>query len=119
MKTKEIADRLVALCREMKWEVAQRELYAADVVSIEPYATPGVEKETRGLEAIVEKGRKFDEMVETMHAISVSDPVVADNSFACVMRMDATMKGKGRMEMSELCVYNVKDGKVVSEQFHL
>jgi len=27
------------------------------------------------------------------------------------------MKGKGRMNMSELCVYQVKDGKIVAESF--
>jgi hypothetical protein len=30
-----------------------------------------------------------------------------------------TMKGQGRMNMGELCVYDVKDGKIVSEAFHL
>jgi hypothetical protein len=58
-------------------------------------------------------------MVETMHSMSVSDPLVADNAFSCIMRMDVTMKGQGRMKMAELCVYDVKDGKVVSEQFHM
>jgi hypothetical protein len=42
MKTEEVARRLVALCREAKWEAAQKELYAADAVSIEPDRTPGV-----------------------------------------------------------------------------
>lgn len=119
MQTTEIANRLVALCRERKWEVAQRELFAADAVSIEPYPTPGFEKETKGLPAIIEKGHKFEAMVETMHLLSVSDPVAATNSFACTMRMDVTMKGQGRMDMSELCVYNLKDGKIISEQFHV
>jgi hypothetical protein len=32
--------------------------------------------------------------------------------------MDVTMKGQGRMQMTELCVYVVKDGKIVSEQFY-
>lgn len=119
MKTEEIAKRLVALCREAKWETAQRELYADDAVSIEPYATPAFAKETKGLAAIFEKGKKFDAMVETMHALHVSDPIVATNSFACTMQMDVTMKGQGRMNMTELCVYDVKDGKIVSEQFHV
>lgn len=119
MKTEEIAKRLVALCREKKWEAAQKELYADDVVSIEPYATPAFEKETRGLSAIIEKGRKFDAMTETMHSFTVSDPLVATSSFACTMSMDITMKGQGRMKMSELCVYDVKDGKIISEQFHV
>ena len=117
MKTEEIAKRLIALCKEAKWEEAQKELYAADVVSIEPFATPAFEKETRGLNAIIEKGKKFSAMVEAMHSLTVSEPLVAGNSFACTMRMDITMKGQGRMDMAELCVYQVKDGKIVSEQF--
>jgi hypothetical protein len=119
MKTEDIARRLVALCREQKWEVAQKELYAADAVSLEPYAMPGHEKETRGLPAILEKGRKFVAMTEKVHAISVSEPLVAGNSIACTMRIDMTMKGQGRMDMSELCVYQVKDGKIISEQFYM
>jgi hypothetical protein len=119
MTTKQIAERLVALCREAKWEAAQTELFAADAISIEPVASPFFEKETKGLPAIIEKGHKFGAMVETMHGLLVSDPVVAGSSFACTMRMDVTMKGQGRMDMAELCVYDAKDGKIVSEQFHL
>lgn len=119
MTTEDIAKRLVAYCREAKWEAAQRELYADNAVSIEPFATPAFEKETRGLPAILEKGKKFDAMVETMHSLSVSDPLVADQAFACTMSLDVTMKGQGRMNMSELCVYEVKDGKIVLEQFHM
>src|SRR5687767_9388125 len=117
MTTQQIAKRLVALCREGKFEEAQKELFAADVVSIEPYATPGFSKETKGLPAVIEKGEKFTAMVEKMHSMSVSDPIVAASSFACVMQMDVTMKGQDRTDMSEVCVYQVKDGKVVSEQF--
>ena len=119
MTTKEIADRLVTLCRAGKFEEAQKELFAQDVVSIEPYATPGFEKETRGLSAIVEKGKKFMATIEQTHAMSVSEPLLAGNSFACIMRLDVTMKGQGRMDMSELCIYQVKDGKVVSEEFRM
>jgi len=119
MTTPEIAQKLVAHCRQAKWEAAQRELYADDAVSLEPAQTPAFEKETRGLAAIIEKGRKFDAMIETLHALSVSEPVVATNSFACTMSLDVTMKGQGRMQMKELCVYQVKDGRIVSEQFHV
>ncbi|MGH7996987.1 MAG: SnoaL-like domain-containing protein [Opitutaceae bacterium] len=116
--TRQIAERLVALCREHKWEQALKELYADDATSIEPEETPGSPKETRGLPAIGEKGRKWAATIENLHHISVSDPVVAGNSFACAMRLEVTMKGKGRMDLTELCVYDVKDGKIVSEQFH-
>ncbi|MEP6674341.1 MAG: SnoaL-like domain-containing protein [Ferruginibacter sp.] len=117
MTTKEIADRLTALCRKGEFETAQKELFAEDVVSLEPYATPAFEKETRGLPDVIAKGHKFQSMVETMHAMEVSEPIVAGNSFAVSMRLDVTMKGQPRMDMTELCLYKVKEGKVISEEF--
>lgn len=117
MTTQQIAEKLVAYCRTGEWEKAQRELYGDDAISVEPEATPAFEKVTKGLPAIVEKGKKFDEMTETMHSINVSEPIVAGNSFACVLDMDATMKGRGRTAMKELCVYTVQDGKIVKEEF--
>jgi limonene-1,2-epoxide hydrolase len=117
MKTEEIARRLVELCRQEKWEAAQKELYAANAVSIEPQETPAFAKETKGLPALLEKGKKFTSMVEKTHSVKVSDPIVAGNAFACTLQMDVTMKGQGRMQMGELCVYEVKDGKIVSERF--
>lgn len=119
MTTQEIANRLVTLCRKGEWETAQRELYADNVVSIEPYATEDFQQETKGLNAIIEKGRKFDSMVQEVHSLDVSEPLVAENSIAFKMTMDLTMKGKGRMAMPELCVYEVKDGKIVSERFFI
>ena len=119
MTTQQIANRLAELCRLGQYEAAQKELYADDAISIEPYETPEFSKETKGLDAIIEKGHKFESMVEEMHGGSVSEPLVAGNTFAFVMSMDMTMKGQGRMNMSELCVYQVKDGKVVSEAFFM
>jgi ketosteroid isomerase-like protein len=119
MTTNEIATRLVALCREAKWEAAQRELFAEDAVSIESRPSPAFDKETRGRSAIIEKGHKFEGMIATVHSLAVSDPLVAGDAIACTMSMDVTMKGQGRMNMSELCVYAVKDGKIISEQFYM
>ncbi|HTL69500.1 MAG TPA: SnoaL-like domain-containing protein [Lacunisphaera sp.] len=117
MTTKEIAHRLVALCREAKWETAQRELFAENAVSREPEPNPAFPQETRGRDAIIAKGRKFDAMIEKMNAVTVSDPVVANGAFAVVMGLDAVMKGEGAVKMNEICVYVVRDGKIVSEQF--
>ena len=107
----------MAYCREAKWETAQRELFADDAISLEPYATPAFARETKGLAAIIEKGHKFSAMIETMHALTISDPVVANNSFACTIGLDVTMKEQGRMQLTELCLYQVNDGRIVSEQF--
>jgi hypothetical protein len=119
MTTQEIANRLVELCKKGEWETAQRELYADSAISIEPYPTDDFQKETKGLQAIIEKGRKFDSMVQEVHALDVSEPLVANNSIAFKLTMDVTMKGKGRMAMPELCVYEVKDGKIICEQFFI
>ena len=119
MNTEAIAKRLVALCREGKYyEEAQRELYANDAVSIEPEGLPpGALGNVKGLEAIYEKGRQFMAGVEAVHGTEVSDPVLANNWFSISLRLDVTMKGRGRVDMREICVYRVKDGKVVLEQF--
>lgn len=119
MTTQEIANRLAELCKQGEFEAAQKELYAADAISIEPEATPEFEKETRGLDKIIEKGAKFDSMVEAVHSMDTSAPLVAGNSIAFVLSMDLTMKGRGRMNMQELCEYTVSDGKVISEQFFM
>jgi hypothetical protein len=117
MKTAAIAKRLVALCRKAQWETAHKSLYAVNAVSIEPAATPNFPKVTKGRAKIIKKGHTFVAMVEKMHSLKVSDAVVADSSFACTMAMDVTMKGMSRMKMAELCVYQVKKGKIVSEEF--
>lgn len=119
MTTKEIAKRLKKLCDKGDWEGAHRELYAKDAVSIEPEASGGFEKESHGLDAIIEKGKKWSSMVSEVHEIEVSEPMVAGNTFAVTMRMDMTMKDKKRSDMTELCVYHVKDGKIISEQFFM
>ena len=117
MTTKEVAERLVSLCRQGSVEAAQKELYASDAVNIEPYGTADFPKETKGLDAILEKGRKFSALVEQFHSMSMSDPLVAGNAFACAMHLDVTLKGHGRMTLDELCIYEVEDGKIVSERF--
>ena len=119
MTTKEIAKKLKKLCDKGDFEGAQKELYANDAVSIEPEAGGGFDKETHGLDGIIEKGKKWNSMVSEVHEIETSEPVVAGNTFAFTLRMDTTMKDKKRMDMNELCVYHVKDGKIVSEQFFM
>lgn len=119
MTIKEIADRLVQLCARGQFEMAQKELFAEDVISIEPHASPEFEKEIKGLQAVLEKGHKFEGMVETMHNLEVSEPLIATESFAITMRIDVVMKGSGHLDMTEICLYKVKDGKIISEEFFM
>ena len=116
MTTQEIAARLTALCKEGKYEQAQKELYAADAKSIEPAHSQGLQT-VEGLENIIKKGDMFQSMVEEMHGGYVSDALVGGNHISLAMGMDVTMKGMGRSKMDEIVVYEVKDGKIVQEQF--
>ncbi|MEZ0472416.1 SnoaL-like domain-containing protein [Luteimonas salinilitoris] len=118
MNTQQVAERLVALCREGKYEQAQEELYAEDAASIEMEGLPaGTAGNVKGMDAIREKGRKWKENIVEIHGGSVSDPVVTGDWFSVAMGIDATYKDMGRMPMEEICVYQVRDGKVVREQF--
>jgi hypothetical protein len=119
MSTQQIAARLAELCRQGQFEAAQKELFAEEAVSIEPHATADFPKETKGLRAIIEKGHKWGSMVEQVHECTASTPLVAGNSIAMTLAMDVTMKGRGRMKIEEVCVYEVKDGKIASEQFFM
>ena len=119
MNTQQIAARLTELCRQGHFEAAQKELFAEDAVSIEPRETPDFPKETKGLRAIIEKGHKFGSMVEQVHQVSTSAPLVTGNAIALALTMDVTMKGRGRVKLEELCAYEVKDGKIISEQFFM
>jgi ketosteroid isomerase-like protein len=119
MNTEQIAKRLVELCREGKGREAQDELYSSDAVSIEMEGIEGSGMPTvaRGIDAIREKGHQFYAGIEEVHGRTAGDPIVTGNWFAVVMTLDATMKGRGRMNMQEICVYQVRDGKIVREQF--
>ena len=115
MTTQEIANRLVEICRTGQYETAYQELYHPDIVSIEPDGAPN--PVIKGMAGIIKKGQEWAAMVEEVHSGIVSDPVVADNHFSCVMETDITFKGRGRSKLSEVCVYEVQDGKIVKEQF--
>jgi hypothetical protein len=116
MTTQEIANRLAELFKEGKWGEAQQELFSDDIESIEPPGSPGM-KSVKGMDAIKKKGEDFNNMVEEMHGGWAGEPIVAGNFIAVAMGMDVTYKGMGRQKMDEIAVYEVKDGKIVKEQF--
>jgi hypothetical protein len=114
--TTEVAARFNELAKEGNWDKIQDELFADNAASVEPPTSPGLQS-VQGLPAIKEKGKQFNETVEEMHGGYSTDPVVAGNHFAVAMGLDATMKGMGRTKMDEIAVYEVKDGKIIKEQF--
>lgn len=116
MTTQEVANRLVELCREGKYEQAIKELYSPDIVSVEAEGAPN--RIVKGLAAIAEKGAKFESMLEKVNSSIVTDPIVAENFFSCAMLMNVQMKGAPvAINMDEICVYTVNNGKIVREEF--
>lgn len=115
MTTQEVANRLVEMCRQGQILEAQAELFADDVTSQEPPYAPMPRAE--GKAAVMAKGKQFAAMIKERHSGSFSDPIVAADYFSIVCKLDATMQDGSRMNMDEICVFGVKNGKIVSEQF--
>ena len=116
MTTQEVANRLVELCRKGNGKQAIEELYSHEIVSVEPESVPN--RIVKGLKGIAEKGEKFQTMLEVVHSREVTDHSVADNFFSCAMKMNVNLKGvPDPVNMDEVCVYTVNDGKIVREEF--
>lgn len=116
MTTQEVAIRLVELCRTGKNDQAVKELYSPNIVSVEPEGVPN--RIVTGLEAIAQKGENFQAMIENINSSEISDPIVADNTFSCAMLMNVKRKDiPVSIDMNEICVYTVTDGKIVKEEF--
>ena len=117
MKTEEIANKLVELCRKNAWMKAIDTLYDKDIVSVEARGMDGGSLEKRGIDQVRGKTEWWLQNME-MHSVKVSGPFVAHDHFVVQYDIDVTNKAsKERMQMSEVRVYTVKEGKVLREEF--
>jgi hypothetical protein len=116
MTTTDIANRLYELCKEGKYDIAQAELYAENATSTENNRE-GVLETVTGLNTIKEKTIQFQTAITEMHSSYVHEPKVYGNNIFIEMGLDVDMAGVGRMKMDEMCHYEVKDGKIISERF--
>lgn len=116
MTTQEIANRFHALAQKGEWTKIYEELYDKTAESIEPPTAQGL-KSVKGMDQIHKKGKEWEAGIETVHGGHTGAPQVAGNFFSCTMGFDATFKDRGRMQMDEVAIYEVKDGKIIREQF--
>ncbi len=119
MNINEVANRLVELCKANKNSQAVDELYDPNIESIEPWGDEKMPRVTKGIDGIRKKHEWWYKEVE-YHSGSVEGPFVhGDDQFGVIFAMDVTMKSQGqRMKMSELAIYEVKNGKIVRERFY-
>ena len=116
MSTIEIARKYVELCKKGQNDAAL-ELFSSDAVSIEAMDMPGFPKEARGLKAIIEKGKRWNENNE-VHSASVDGPWPNGNRFIVRFAFDVTNKQTGRRnKMDETGLFTVENGKIVREEF--
>jgi ketosteroid isomerase-like protein len=117
MTTQEVANTLVKLCSEGKFQEAAETLYSPDIVSVEAAAPPGQSRETKGHQAVKAKGEWWTANHE-VHSAIVEGPLVAGSHFSVVFKLDVTFKPQGkRFKMEEIGIYKVADGKIVHEEF--
>jgi ketosteroid isomerase-like protein len=117
MNTEEVGKRLVELSQKGEWMKALDELYAKDIVSVEAREMENMPAEMRGIDQVRGKTEWWEKNME-VHSAKVSGPFVARDTFVVQFDVDVTEKeSKKRMQMSEVGVYTVKDGKVAREEF--
>ena len=116
MTTQEIAARFNELAQQEKWFEIQDELFADDVRSIEPAHSPYF-KNAEGKEPVRKKGEEFVNRITAAHYLHTTPPIVAGNHFAVGRKKDLTVEGHGRILIDQVMLYEVRDGKIISEQF--
>jgi len=120
MDALEIGQKMVALCQEGKNLEALNTLFAEDAESIEARGDEQMPAEMKGLDALRQKNEWFFANHE-VHGGDVKGPWPNGERFAVVFSYDITpkvgpMAGK-RMQMEEVGLYTVADGKIVKEEF--
>jgi ketosteroid isomerase-like protein len=119
MSAFEIGKKLVAYCKEGKNLDCINEFYSKDIESVEAFAPPaGGERVMKGIDAIRGKHDWWTNNHE-VHSASVEGPWPhGDDKFATRFQYDITNKPSGmRMQMDEIAVYTVDNGKIVKEEF--
>lgn len=120
MTTKEVADRLVALCRAGKNIEAVETLLSADVVSVEAVGDATMPAVMSGNAAVRGKNEWWFQN-HKVHRSSVKGPYPNGDRFALIFDFEVTpavgpMAGR-RIRMEEVALYTVSDGKVAREEF--
>ncbi len=116
MNALEIANKLVELCKQGR-NAEAIVMYAPDAVSVEPFAPPPRQRESRGVEAIKAKGKWWTDN-HTVHSAVVAGPWPHGDRFIVGFKYDVTMKASGqRFQMEEMALYTTENGKIVREEF--
>lgn len=114
MDIKTLAYKLVEMCNELKNFDVMEQMYADDIVSVEPSGTA-----TAGKQAVIEKSRQWA-AANDIHSETVKGPFFhGRDRFATQTTFKVTRKDTGEnATLDEITIYTVKDGKLIREEFY-
>jgi hypothetical protein len=111
----EVADKYYKLAKDGHWSKIHDKLYHEDVWSIEaPIAHTAP---VHGLSAVRNKGLEWSANIKKVHSGYCHEPILAGTHFACAMGTTYTDQKDQSQQLDEVCVFEVKEGKIVKEQF--
>ena len=116
MTTQQVAARFNELAQQEKWFEIQDELFADNVRSVDPVNSPYFGY-AEGKAPVRKKGMDWGAKVKEAHELSTTHPVIAGNHFAVGRSFDITTEDFGRIKIEEIMLYEVKNGRIVLEQF--
>ena len=114
MTSLELGTRLVALCNQGQSETAVRELYSAEIVSVEGEDSEQTPARMQGLDKVLEKNQWWEKNHE-VHSVTAQGPFkgLRDDQFAVHFHLDTTPVGGERSQMTEVGIYQVEGDKIV------
>ena len=117
MNIQEIANELVAGCREGRAKDNLAKLYADDAVPVEA-TDNGMGREAQGLQAIAGKHDWWENAMEMVDGNITGPMLHGDDRFAVIFDMKVKSKETGEVsEMQDVAIYHVADGKITREEF--
>ena len=116
MTVDQIGHHYYLLAQQNKWEEIIDTYYDDEVESIEPSNSKS-QPYTKGKPNVKAKAVHFTSMIEEFYSGYTTQPVFAGNLFSVGMGMDIKMKGAGRMNFDEICIFTVRNGKIIREEF--
>jgi ketosteroid isomerase-like protein len=114
----EIGTALVTLNNEGREQDFVAQYYAPDIVSIEGQGSEEMPARIEGLPGVKGKHEWWYANHE-VHSSTAEGPYVGhrEDQFAVRFALDVTPTGGERMQMDEVALYTVRDGKIVQEEF--
>ena len=116
MTTQQIADKVTSLLRQGQFDAVYEDYFDTENVRhLEPQSP--FFPDLKGVKALREKDAQMQANIASIDGMEVGHPIIAKSHFALPYKMAITLKDGNKMEMDEIIVYEVKNGKIILEQF--